>query len=156
MKSSFILFLFAILFIAVAASFFYQPLMLEGFANSNYLLGEYPSSENRGILGTDSFPSTGNSEVSSYTERDIWWHYPIFKVGSYKQITNNIRYPNNPDEGTCMPAEFCGTLYKEKKGLPSNYIKPLPPVPEGAGSRVNYYRTADDLMPFTNPGNILY
>jgi hypothetical protein len=86
----------------------------------------------------------------------MWWHYPIFEVGSYKQITNNLRYPNNPDTGRCMPAELCGTLYKEKQ-LKSNYIEPLPPVDPRSGTRVGYFTTNINMLPFrTDEPNILY
>ena len=53
--------------------------------------------------------------MSNLTSADMWWHYPTFKLGSYDQITNNIRYPNNPDVGRCTPASVCGALYHEKK-----------------------------------------
>ena len=104
------------------------------------------------------FPSTGSKSVSDDNASEIWWHYPTFSEGSYAQITNNIRYPNNPDVGKCTPADFCGTLYKDRKTNPSNYVYPLSPAEEGDGARVNYYRTTPNLLPLsirTNQ-NILY
>ncbi len=74
----------------------------------------------------------------------MWWHYPIFKVGSFDQITNNLKYPNNPDIGNCMRAEFCGALYKTKH-LKSNHIKPLLPVNDSCGTRVGYFSTDKDI-----------
>jgi hypothetical protein len=86
----------------------------------------------------------------------MWWHYPVFEVGSYDQITNNIRYPNNPDEGTCMPASVCGALYHDKK-TGSNYIEQLPPVNPTSGTRIGYFTTDENLLPFrTDTPNILY
>jgi len=157
MKVNHIILLFSILFIAIFASFLSMPTRTEGFENAKYLLGDYPSSEQAGILPNDMFPSIGHKGVSNYQEQKMWWHYPVFKVGSYAQITNNIRYSNNPDEGTCMPADFCGSFYKDKKGLPSNYTTMLPPVKEDeSGSRVGYFNAPTNMMPFTNQGNILY
>lgn len=116
---------------------------------------KYPREDNDVLLEGD-YPLTGRNGVSNNSAASIWWHYPIFKVGSYAQITNNIKYPNNPDDGQCMPAEFCGAIYKEKPNMPSNYVEPLPPVPDSQGARVNYYNTEYNLLPFKNPGNILY
>lgn len=140
--------------------FIITPLFLSGFVEgfqSEVLATnqKYSSTENEGLLD-DSYPSTERKDITNNTSESIWWHYPIFKVGSYAQITNNIKYPNNPDDGQCMPASFCGAFYKEKPHMPSNYVKPMPPVPDCPGARVNYYTTPQDLLPFSNYGNILY
>ena len=118
--------------------------------------GHYPSSEDGGLV-SDSFPSTNNKNVSSYQEQMMWWHYPVFKVGSYEQITNNLKYPNNPDVGQCMPADFCGTLYKEFQPQ-LNEAQVLPPVTRSCnGTRVNYFNTAPNMLTFKNlTTNILY
>ena len=106
--------------------------------------GHYPKADDVPLL-TDSYQYTGRKKVSNNNYNDIWWHYPIFREGSYEQITNNLRYYNNPDEGTCIGAEFCGALYKEKKNK-SNLIYPLPPVANGEGARVNYYRSDPNIL----------
>ena len=46
-------------------------------------------------------------------------------------------------------------LYKDNQ-VASNYVKPLPPVPDCPGSRVNYYKTQPNMMTFSNIGNIEY
>lgn len=129
---------------------------IEGY--QNYYLDDvgakYPESDNLPIIA-DEYPYTGSKSVSKDDASEIWWHYPIFKVGSYEQITNNIRYPNNPDNGTCSRAEFCGALYKDKQ-YGSNIVEPLPPVCSGPGARVGYFRSDKDLLPFNNQDNILY
>lgn len=81
--------------------------------------------------------------------------YPEFRVDSFDQITNNIRYHKNPDDGKCIGAEFCGAMYKDKpeeKDEPCNYVYPLPPVPNNGGIRVNYYRTPYNLFLSDQPG----
>jgi len=136
--------LFCILFVFIFSLKSFKKSVL-GF--SNYNLDEpgiYPSSDDLPILN-DVYPYTGSKTVSNDSYPDIWWHYPVLKVGSYKQITNNLRYYRNPDEGTCITADFCGALYKDKQNK-SNIIYPLPPVPTGPGPRVNYYRSNVDLM----------
>jgi len=96
------------------------------------------------------------NQISDKTAYDMWWHYPVFKLGSYDQITNNIRYPPNPDEGTCLPASMCGALYHDKI-IGSNYVKQLPPVNPDCGNRIGYFDTDINLQPFrTNVTNILY
>lgn len=124
--------------------------------HQSHTYGRYPSSED-GRLLSDSFPSTNNKNVSSYQEQMMWWHYPVFKVGSYEQITNNLKYPNNPDVGQCMPADFCGTLYKEYQPQ-LNEAQVLPPVTRSCnGTRVNYFNTAPNMLTFKNlTTNILY
>lgn len=124
----------------------------------NYLLasseGKFPGSLEKRELSF--YPTTGALGISNNEASDIWWHYPTFKVGSYEQITNNIKYPNNPDEGTCMPASMCGALYKERQEK-SNIAKVLPPVCVNEdGTRINYYNTDKNMLTFRNTGNILY
>ena len=154
-----ILISFLILLVVVALSLFYKPDFFNSEGFTNYYLGStdgiYPSSETD-VLVQDTYPITGKNGVSSEGANKMWWHYPIFEVGSYKQITNNIRYPNNPDTGRCMPSNFCGALYKDKN-LKSNYIEPLPPVNPESGTRVGYFTTDINMLPFrTDVPNILY
>ncbi len=109
-----------------------------------------------GILLKDSFPLKNKISVSDDTANKIWWHYPTFKVGSYAQITNNLKYPNNPDVGRCTATEFCGSIYKEYQKK-SNYIEPLPLIDPNCGTRVGYFTTDINLLPYRNDmQNILY
>jgi hypothetical protein len=132
---------------------------IEGYENYKLenIISNIPDSETK-VLVQDTYPPIGKNKISNDTASSIWWHYPVFTLGSYKQITNNIRYPNNPDEGTCMPASMCGSLYKEKH-LASNYVTPLPPV-IGDKTRIGYFTTDKQLidsLPFRSDGpNILY
>jgi hypothetical protein len=133
-------------------------LKVEGFSTNKEDLatpGTYPVSLDKPIL--DSFPLTGNNGVSNKNYSDIWQDYPEFSTSSFKQMTNNLRYVRNPDEGTCIRADMCNALYKNKKHK-SNIITPLPPAEEGAGARVGYYRSDPNLLFFSIPTNenILY
>ena len=163
------LILVVIIFITIGLPVIYNKLksikMIENYQNYDInsatptglggYQGKYPFSETD-VLLEDSYPLTGRKGISNNGAADIWWHYPIFELGSYDQITNNIRYSNNPDEGTCMPASICGALYKEKQ-LKTNYIKPLPPINPECGTRVGYFDTNINLLPFrTDMQNILY
>jgi hypothetical protein len=142
-----------------------MPVWVETYTNYNDdLLGAndlvthdetYPKVQND-VLLQDSFPITGRNGVSHDEASKIWWHYPIFEVGSYAQVTNNLKYSNNPDTGRCMPADVCGTLYKEYQ-TQSNYVTPLPPVKPECGTRINYYTTPTNFLPFrADTTNILY
>ena len=156
-----IVFLFLILVLALGLPLFFK--IYETFKKregySNYTLdgakGYFPSAQTQ-VLVQDTYPSIGKNQISNNTSNDIWWHYPIFELSSYKQITNNIRYPNNPDEGTCEPASMCGALYHDKF-LKSNYVEPLPPLNPDCGTRVGYFDTNVNLLPYrNNMQNILY
>jgi hypothetical protein len=126
----------------------------EGFASLSP--GDYPKSADRAIL--DDYPQKGINETSNNNYSDIWWHYPVFKLGSFEQITNNLKYNYNPDNGTCIRADFCGAIYDDIKDKKSNIIKPLPEAQEGGGARVGYFRTEPNKLYFSIPTNenILY
>jgi len=110
---------------------------IEGFSGLYDLStpGTFPKSVNQVIL--NDYPLINKNETSNNNYNQIWWHYPVFKLGSYKQITNNLKYYDNPDNGTCSPADFCGALYKNKKDTNTNITLPLPPVQQGL--RVGYF-----------------
>jgi len=128
MKETFIksiIFLLAILIFCL----YLAPLqnVLEGYKSYDLTPGMFPKSVDKPIL--DDFPLIGSNQVSNDSASDIWQDYPIFGVGPYAknsafdQITNNIRYNRNPDDGTCSRAEFCGALYYDIKNK-SNIVKP--------------------------------
>jgi hypothetical protein len=153
-------FLILILLLAVVPPFFYK--FNESFKNNKkegFTLGStnglYPCSETN-VLVQDTYPITGINGVSDQSAEKMWFRYPIFEVGSYKQMTNNIRYPNNPDDARCTAANFCYALYKDKE-VGSNIVTQLPPVETNSGTRVGYFATSENLLPFrTNATNILY
>ena len=155
------IFLFLILVLALSIPFILNiknPLeLLEGYSNYNLekAAGDYPNAQTK-VLVQDTYPPIGKNELSNDTASDIWSYYPVFKLGSYDQITNNIRYPSNPDEGTCMPASMCGALYHDKV-IGNNYVKPLPPINPECGNRVGYFDTDINLLPYrSDMANILY
>ena len=112
---------------------------MEGFSGLYDLStpGTFPKSVNQAIL--NDYPLINKNETSHNNYNQIWWHYPVFKLGSYKQVTNNLKYYDNPDNGTCVRADFCGALYKNKKDTKTNITLPLPPVQQGL--RVGYFIT---------------
>jgi len=132
----------------------------EGYSNykTGQAMGGYPNAQTH-VLVQDTYPAIGKNELSNATSNDIWEDYPTFTLGSYEQITNNIRYPTNPDVGRCTPASMCDALYREKN-VGSNVITPLPPVSNSGGTRIGYFTTNEQLidsLPFsTNEANILY
>ena len=147
------IFLIIIIILALGTPLFYNMFnsikMIEKYTNyntNNSGLGDYPFPQSD-LLVEESYPPTGRKGISNNNAIDIWWHY---------QITNNIKYSNNPDEGTCMPASMCGALYKEKQ-LKTNYVTPLPPINPNCGTRIGYFTTDINLLPFrTDVPNILY
>ena len=141
MNQLIILFLILVLSVGLPLVFKFSNTNLEGYSNLlDQSMGNYPDSQSN-VLVKQTYPPISGNQLSNDTSNDIWWHYPIFKLGSYSQITNNIKYPNNPDEGTCMPASMCGALYKEKH-TGDNYIKQLPPVNPDCGKiRIGYFNS---------------
>lgn len=97
--------------------------------NESFTYGYYPQAVDN-VIAPNKYPRTKHNGISNNGSADIWWHYPIFTLGNYNQITNNLQYPNNPDEGTCMPASMCGALYHEskQKDTPSNITSMIPPL----------------------------
>ena len=147
------------LLIIIVLGLYLAPIIkIEGFSTNIQDLatpGTYPLSVDKPIL--DSFPLTGNKGASNKNYSDIWWKYPEFSKSSYDQMTNNLRYVDNPDEGTCIRADMCNALYKNRKSK-SNIITPLPPAEEGPGARVGYYRSEPNMLAYSIPDNenILY
>ena len=167
MNKTILFFIVTIIIISICVTMAFSR--KEGFSKNNqrnqsnqgkYETLEYingvPQQETSVLVG-DVYPPIGKNRISNDTSSKIWWHYPIFTLGSYAQVTNNIRYPNNPDEGTCMPASMCGAVYHDKN-VGSNRTKQLPPVSTKCNeARVNYYLTQPNMMPFrTSYANILY
>jgi ABC-type multidrug transport system permease subunit len=102
------LFLLSILFLGLLLSLFVPRNMFESF--TTLLPGTFPGS----LEGNELTPpfQQGDMKDPKNSVSDNWWHYPSYQVGSYAQITNNVRYPTSPDDGTCSPPEFCGSFYK--------------------------------------------
>ena len=118
--------------------------------------GYFPKSVNQVIL--DEFPQIGKNTTSDNNYDEIWWKYPVFSLGSFEQITNNLKHHRNPDQGTCIRADFCGALYNDNKNVKTNIITPLPEAEEGEGARVGYFRSEPNKLYFSIPTNqnILY
>lgn len=162
MKDKFYTLLGSILFFIGILYFilYFTPFIrnIEGFSGLYDLStpGIFPKSLDQAIL--NDYPLINKNETSNKNYSDIWWEYPIFGVGSFEQITNNLRYYDNPDEGTCVRADFCNAIYYNKKDTKSNIITPLPPAEEGPGARVGYYRTEPNELYYSIPTNenILY
>jgi hypothetical protein len=135
-----ILFLLGILLVALVIEPFIKS--IEGFSGiNNDIIGIYPRAVDKPIL--DDYPLTNEKDIYNITNnsvKDIWREFPVFSLPSFKQITNNFKYYKIPDDGTCTPPMFCNAFYKEKK-VPSNEVYPLPPVINGSGSRVGYFRS---------------
>jgi hypothetical protein len=163
MKSGFIVLAFLFLVGVIGATSNLGSMFKEGYKNgsnkanlqySNVVNGESENNQFSTLLGPDSYPGTGSKVVTDNEYSDIWWQFPIFKVGSYAQITNNLRYRRNPDDGECRTAEFCGAMYRDNQQA-SNFIHPLPPVANEPGVRINYYRTQANTLIGAQPGQTL-
>ena len=127
----------------------------EGF----HVLGNTWLNEKGGLLGEGTFyAATGDIHTGNEGAADMWWKAPVFQVGDYRQLTNNIQFPKSTDEGRCTPAEFCDTLYKDRSPSVSNISTVAPPVDEYKGDNRNGYfvTSTEPIKTFTNTENILY
>jgi len=134
-----IYFLFGFLLIALILSPF-APIIEKFSGINNNENGIYPKSVDKPIL-VDDYPLTNEKDIYNITNnsvKDIWKEFPVFSLPSFKQITNNLKYHKIPDDGTCTPPMFCNAFYKSKE-VPTNEIKPLPPVPNSSNPRVGYF-----------------
>ena len=99
--------------------------------------GKYPESQNTPLLH-GYYNIKENTNVTKNNNYNIWEEYPVYK-NSYKQETNNKRYWSTPDNGTCTPAEFCGTPYRNTN---IKKEKVSPGFPIGAPvTRINWWAT---------------
>ena len=142
-----IYFLSIVLVVIIISSFIVNKSMFqEGYSNHLANQGTFRTSESGPIL-LDSYPSTKKNTVSNNNYDSRWQDYPVFGVGSFAQITNNLRYWKNPDESQCRTPEFCNALYNDKD-IKSNISTPLPPAPavDDNNIRINYYTTNKNLF----------
>jgi hypothetical protein len=153
MKTKWVWILVLILVLVILASSF-RSKRRENFAQRKQNLSPNPYPFEAGGRLLNQFPSTGRKTVTDNQYNNVWYNYPSFRVDSFDQITNNIRYFMNPDIGNCVGAEFCGAMYKDTpKPRPCNYVYPLPPVSnQDRGIRINYYKTPNNLFLSDQPG----
>ena len=84
---------------------------VEGYENKrqvSLLPGIYPDTVDKPIL--NSFPLTGKTSVLNNTDKSNA-DTTIFEVGSYAQITNNMKYVQNPDNQLVLRSNNPNRLY---------------------------------------------
>ena len=60
------------------------------------------------------YPVKKDPHLTNLSYSDIWTEYPSVQVGSYEQVTNNKKYWDNPNNGTCVRADMCNGIYNNK------------------------------------------
>lgn len=133
--------LLAVVIIALVVNHFLHKTFYENYEGMGIELlpGKYPLSMDKPILVKD-YPLKKHMALNQNTQ-NIWKDYPVFSSSSYAQRTNNVKYWSTPNNGTCSRAEFCGSMYANKK-----ITIPPPPTPVPFDSdrvRVNYYASTD-------------
>lgn len=93
----------------------------------------FPESQDNTILVND-YPTKQPQELTKHTYEQNSKLAPVSPMSSYEQVTNNKKYWNTPNNGSCSPAEFCGSMYGSKK-----ISHPSEPKPNDLSTRVNYY-----------------
>ena len=95
--------------------------------------GNYPNNTEN-VLLSDTYEMVDKPGVTTYGSNDAYRDYPVYPAEFNK--SNNIKYWNNPNNGTCSFLETCGGLYKNKnknKTCDNTLVEP------GWNNRVNYY-----------------
>ena len=93
---------------------YHKETFIPNINNNNQLMpGAYPISDTAPLL-VGEYKVKKNTNVTKNNNYNIWKQYPVYP-STYKQQTNNVRYWATPDNGTCSPAEFCGTPYEKTK-----------------------------------------
>jgi len=135
-----------LLIVCTIANFYLENHYKESFENQ---ASKEKQASKGDVLLDDVYPLTDAQAITANSITDVWWQRPIFPVGSYAQITNNIRYRKNPDDGECTTIDFCDSLYKNIKNK-DNHVYPLKPVPTSqqrvTSTRVNYFTTPYNLF----------
>ena len=122
-----IIFLFCVLVLITSLPIFFSVKKVEGYSAINL-------EQSSDLLVGDIYPTIGKNEISSNSSSN---YSPYVELGSYAQTTNNNKYPNNPDNGSCTPASMCDALYKDIHG--KEIQTQLHPVSENGGVRVGYF-----------------
>ena len=91
---------------------FYTSYKKEGF-KSLYLYGAYPKQHDDPLL-TDTYQTKDNIVPTRLTQEDLKRYKPRTPIKSYRQVTNNFKYWDTPNNGECKPASFCDAYYKKK------------------------------------------
>ena len=131
-----ILVVFLVLIFIGAIKVYHTETFTPNMNNNNQLApGKFPISDTQPLL-YGSYNVKKNTNVTKNNDYNIWKQYPVYP-SSYKQETNNKRYWTTPDNGTCSPAEFCGTPYEkteQKKDIVTN------PIPiDSKVTRINWW-----------------
>jgi hypothetical protein len=135
-----LLFLILALLLALIGSFFYTPVR-ENFITHLLQPGTFPESVSKPILYGDYPLQKGALGLSDLNSKSLSAYYPVFP-SSYLQRTNNVRYWATPNDGTCAPANVCGTLYNNKTFNIRKFPRMIPF--SSKQTRVNMYAFDED------------
>jgi hypothetical protein len=105
----------------------------EGFRR--LMPGDYPVSDDKPLL-YDVYKERHRPTVTADNISQVSKDYPLFPAHSVE--TTNIRQWKSPDNGTCIPTEFCNALYEDLPAFPAS--EPLQtPTWGDKRLRINFY-----------------
>ena len=116
----------------------------EGYENLFTLTPGHAEGDNYLLKGI--FPISNNPVSTQQYSRE--WHlYPVFSIPSFKQMTNNLKYFNNPSIAHESPEDFLDTFYGSKSAK-SNIVSygEINPILTYHEPRVGYWNTKVDVM----------
>ena len=124
---------YALLGLALLGMYYVFCGYTEGFITK--LSGSEFIMENTDVLLEDEYTVKGNAGLSENKYSDNSKKRSVSRVGSFEQVTNNVREWSTPDNGNCSTADFCDTLYVSKIVEEKSVV----PQPNDASTRVNYF-----------------
>lgn len=113
-----------------------------GYQEGFLVMGEYPHVEETNLLNC-SYPSTGRSSLSTQGSAELSKEQSRTPMSSFEQITNNKKYWNTPDNGTCSPADFCGVLYGSRSWSTPHFSPPS--IGDFDGRRIGMFSSPNSL-----------
>jgi hypothetical protein len=116
----------------------------EGYENLFTLTPGHAEGDNYLLKGI--FPISNNPVSTQQYSRE-WYLYPVFSIPSFKQMTNNLKYFNNPSIAHESPEDFLDTFYGSKSAK-SNIVSygEINPILTYHEPRVGYWNTKVDVM----------
>ena len=122
---------------------YHNETFIPNMNNNNQLVPEdFTKSGEEQLLLYEDYDVKKNTNVTKNNNFNIWKDYPVYP-SSFKQITNNRRHWETPDNGRCAPAEFCGTPYEDTEQNKEKISKAIPI--NSNVTRVNWWAANTDL-----------
>lgn len=110
-----------------------------GYSESFVTMGDYASFNDKSteLLLADTYEPVENPSFSGHGSKETSSYVPFVPMSSFTQASNNFKYWESPENGTCKFGEYCGNVYKPKTAVSKEV-----PAPNNYETRVNYFNAS--------------